>query len=364
MARVLILALVILIAGSTAFAELSFNGYYENTLAGVLKRDGQALGGDLNRLRLRLGYEFSENIRLQLEPEYNLFLKSADLPIAGVSNLDRLVFDRAFIKINFPQADLTVGRQRIAWGVGYLWNPTDVFNPFTLSFAVEEEEEAEPEAIRLEVPLGEAAGIDTYIVTNNKWEETKKGIRGRTNLGMFDLSASYVDLGSGGFQLGCDTVGELFDFGVRGEIAMISPANTDRYFQSVLGWNYSLENGWGLDAEYFLNGLGKRNKNDYDWDALISGEVSQLGMDYLYFGTNKTLDEISQVRFSILLNADDSSFLFYPTYSRNVLENLDMSLEALIHTGAEGTDFNPSASQDSSGFMSSNLALIRARYSF
>jgi len=179
-----------------------------------------------------------------------------------------------------------------------------------------------------------AAGIDTYIVTGKPWEETKKGIRGRTNLGMFDLSASYVDLGSGGFQLGLDTVGELFDFGVRGEIAMILPGGADRYFQTVLGSNYTLENGWGLELEYFING-------------------KPLGMDYLYLGTNKILDEISGVRYSLLLNADDLSFIFYPVYTRNLIENLDMSLEAMLRAGAEGTEF-----------MDSNLVLARMRYSF
>jgi hypothetical protein len=229
---------------------------------------------------------------------------------------------------------------------------------------VEEEEESEPEAVRLEIPLGEASGIDTYVVSGQKWHETKKGIRVRTNLELYDLSASFVDLGSGGFQLGFDTTGELFGLGVRNETAMISPAGENRYFQSVWGWNYTFENGWGIDMEYFFNGQGKKNKDDYDWDALRDGEISQLGMDYFYIGVNKLLDEITNLRFSLLANADDLSFIFYPSYTRNVLQHLDLSLEALISAGEKGTEYNPTDTQDPDGFMGSNIFFVKFRYNF
>jgi hypothetical protein len=305
-----------------------------------------------------------KNVNLHLEPEYNLLAKTTDIPVSGVSGLDELVWDRAYLKIIFPQADLTVGKQRIAWGAGYLWNPTDVFNPFTLSFAVDEEQESEPEAVRLEIPLGEASGIDTYVVSGQKWHETKKGLRARTNLELYDLSASFVDLGGGGFQLGFDTTGELFGLGVRNETALVAAAGENRYFQSVWGWNYTFENRWGVDMEYFFNGQGKKNKDDYDWDALHDGEISQLGMDYFYFGVHKLLDEITNLRFSLLANADDLSFVFYPSYTRNISQNLDLSLEALLSSGEKGTEYNPTDTQDPDGFMGSNMFFIKFRYNF
>ncbi|KPJ69554.1 hypothetical protein AMJ44_03585 [candidate division WOR-1 bacterium DG_54_3] len=359
---ILILSFVIL--PSVAFADLEILGYYENNLVGAVTRTGEAIAGDLNRMRLRIDARLMPNVNLHLEPEYNLLLKTADIPVSGVSGLDQLVWDRTYLKMYFPQADLTVGKQRIAWGAGYLWNPTDVFNPFTLSFAVEEEQEAEPEAVRLEIPLGEASGIDTYVVSGHKWHETKKGIRARTNLELFDLSLSAVDLGSGGFQLGFDTTGELFGLGVRNETAFISPAGENRYLQSVFGWNYTFENGWGVDMEYFFNGQGKRNKDDYNWDALEDGDIFQLGMDYFYFGVNKLVDEITGIRGSVLLNADDLSFILYPSYTRNIFQNVDLSLEALLSIGEKGTEYNPTDTQDPDGFMGSSIIFIKLRYNF
>ncbi len=356
------LALVIL--GPAAFADIEILGYYENDLVGMVTRTGEAFAGDLNRLRLRIDSKILPNVNLHLEPEYNFLLKTQDLSISGVSGLDQLVWDRAYLRIYFPQADLTLGKQRIAWGAGYLWNPTDVFNPFTLSFAVDEEQEAEPEAVRIEVPLGDASGIDAYVVSGNEWNEARKGIRAITNIGMYDLSLSFVDLGSGGFQFGFDSTGELFELGVRSEIAMISPAGAGRYIQSVWGWNYTFEDGSRVDMEYFFNGLGKKDKNDYDWTSYLAGDINQLGKDYLYFGIGKMLDEITNMKFSLLLNADDMSYIFYPSYSRNIFENIDLGLEAMLVRGAEGSEYFPTDAQDSTGLLGSSMALLRIRYSF
>ncbi|MBU0671693.1 MAG: hypothetical protein KJ732_01550 [Candidatus Margulisbacteria bacterium] len=343
---------------------IEVNGYYENLFVGGAKRDGGGLVGDLSRLRLRLDAKIADNVNLHLEPEYDFLIKSDNLPISSVSGLDQLTWDRAYLKLAFPLADITVGQQRIAWGAGYLWNPTDVFNPFTLSFAVDEDEESEPQAVRVEVPMGEAGGLDTYVETNKAWLSAAKGIRFHSNLGLYDFSLSYVDRGAGAFQLGADTTGELFGLGVRSEVALISPAAANRYIQSVLGGNYTFENGWGLDMEYYFNGLGVKNKDNYDWTNLLAGNISQLGMDYFYFAAYKALDEITNIRFSLLLNADDLSRIYYPTFSRNIFQNFDLSLEAMLTGGDTGSEFKPTLTQDTTGLMGSNLILLRFRYSF
>jgi hypothetical protein len=349
---------------SQVFAQLDFNGYYENSPVVLAKRDGDILWGDLNRLRLRLGYEATPNIYFRLEPEYNFFIKSEEIPLLNVSDVDKLVFDRAYVKFYLPLADVTAGRQRIAWGAGYIWNPTDAFNPFSLAFAVEEEQEAEPEAVRVEIPLGELSGIDTYVVTNQKWEEAKKGLRARTNLGLYDFSLSYVDRGSGSYQIGFDSTGELFELGVRTEIASIFPSGADSYLQAILGWNYTFENGWGMDMEYYYNGLGQGDKDDYDWIGLYSGNINQLGRDYAYFSLNKLLDEINNVRFSLITNLNDLSFIFYPAYSRNIFQNVDLSLEALLMGGDEGSEYSPGDFLDPTGFIGSDAVLVRVRWGF
>lgn len=343
---------------------LDINGYYENDSVGVVKRDGGGIIGNLNTLRLRIDSKLCDNANLHLEPEYKFLLKSGEIAITGASGIDQLVWDRAYVEFFLPQVDITLGQQRIAWGTGYIWNPTDVLNPFTMSFAVQEEDEEDVIAARFEVPLGVSEGVDAYVLSGDTWENTTKGIKGTANFANYDLSVSYVDQGVGGWQLGADAAGELFGLGVRKEIALISPRLANRYIKAVLGANYTFANGWLVDLEYFFNGAGEKDKNNYDWTNYLAGNINQLGMDYFYFGANKPLDEITNLRFSLLLNADDLSHIFYPSYSRNIFQDLDLSLEAMLTGGESGSEYQPTDQQDPSGLIGSKIVFVRVRYSF
>ncbi|MFH1347206.1 MAG: hypothetical protein ABIH22_00770, partial [Candidatus Margulisiibacteriota bacterium] len=190
----LIVVFWILIFGFSSLASaLDINGYYESDFVGVVKRTGGGILGNLKTIRFRIDSKLSDNINLHLEPEYNFLLKSGDFSLTGVSGIDQLVWDRAYFKVFFPQVDITLGKQRIAWGTGYIWNPTNVLNPFTLSFAVQEEDEEDVVAARFEVPLGVSEGIDAYVLSGDTWENTTKGIKAKANFANYDLSVSYVD---------------------------------------------------------------------------------------------------------------------------------------------------------------------------
>jgi len=339
-----------------AFADIDIGGYYKNDLQYLIKRSGEGITADVNKLRVRFDSKLLPNLNLHLEPQYVTMVKSQDIPLLDASQLNKLIWDRTYLKMNLPLADITAGKQRVAWGTGHLFNPTDIFNPFDLSFAVAEEERQGIESVRFEIPLGVMSVLDAVVLT-----DSKKGIKAKTTLGAYDISVSYVDMGSGESQAGFDTAGELFGFGVRAEAALVSPKN---YLKYVVGWGYTLENGLGMDMEYYYNGLGKKNKNDYDWDQLSSGNVSQLGMDYVYFGLNKNLDEITSIRLSFLINADDLGFIVYPSYSRNIYQNIDISLEALIEYGTDGSEVRPTDQQDTTKFLGSSMLFTRLRYSF
>ncbi len=356
--------LLFVILSSTAFAQIEFGGYYKNDVIYIIKRNKEEILADVNKLRLRLDSKIFQNLNIHFEPEYVFLIKKEEIPLIGVSELDKVVWDRAYAKITFPSLDLIVGKQRIAWGTGYLFNPTDVFNPFALSFAIAEEERRGVDAVRIDIPIGAASYLEGVILTDKEWSKNKKGVKGKTNIENYDLSLSYVDLGNGGSQVGFDMAGELLDFGVRSELALVSPEGTNPYLKLVLGWNYTFENGWGIDMEYFYNGLGKENKENYDWDSLFAGNIYQLGKSYIYFGINRIIDELTQARASLLLNANDRSFIIYPSYIRNIFENVDLSLEAMLKRGEDGGEYSPKPSQDSTGFLGSNMYFLKLRYSF
>lgn len=317
---------------------IELGGYYENDVIGVVKKGGGLIAGDFNHFRLKMDAQPAPNLALHLEPRYYFLIKSEDLPSTGMAGLDQLIWDRVYAKASLPLLSITAGKQRIAWGSGYIWNPTDIFNPYILSFAVREEDRANVEAVRVEVPIGEAGGMDAFVLTGKPWEETAKGLRVKGTKGLFDISASYIDQKELGHQIGLDAAGDIIkDVGVRSEVALITPPSGEAYIQSVWGWEYTLDNGVGLNLEYFFNGAAAK--------------------DYLYFGANKILDELTRVRGSLIMNLEDSGFIFYPQYMRSLSQELDLSLEAMLVFGPDGAEYP-------AGFDRSQLGYAKFTYNF
>jgi hypothetical protein len=364
MKRKLLILLSLLLLSSQAFAAADIGGYYKNELVSLFKKDGETLVADANKLRLRIDSQVRSNVYFRLEPEYTFLVKSEEFPLLDVSEIDKVILDRAYVKINLPAADITAGKQRIAWGTSYLWAPTDVFNPFALSFAIAEEERRGVDAVRVEVPLGALSEIEGVVLFDVEPNKTAKGLRAKTNVGMYDLSLSYVALGETGSQIGFDTSGELLGLGVRAEAAVINQQGTIEHVKYTLGWNYTFENGVGVDMEYFYNGIGATDKNNYDWTGLASGDIVQLARNYVFFGASYIIDEITDVNAALMVNADDSSFIIYPAYNRNVFENVDLSFEALLPGGTAGGEFNVTTAEDPSGFMGSAMAFLKLKFSF
>lgn len=339
-------------------SQFQLGGSYENDIAFVIRPGGSPTLADVNRLRLKVDYDPGSNFTVHLEPRYYCLIKTEDIPLIGVTDMDKVVWDRYYAKAFLPLLSVTAGKQRIAWGTGYIWNPTDIFNTYVLSFAITDEEKINVEAVRLEIPLGQASGLDGWVLTG---PSQKKGLRAKTTLGLFDLGLSYVDRADGTSQAGLAFAGDAWLFGVRGEVVVLSGS---RQMLVMLGSDYTFDNGVGLSAEYFYNGLGQSRSANYDWTSYYAGAIPALARDYLYLGTNKILDELTTVNFSLLANLNDESFIFYPSYARSLAQNLDIYLQASIVGGRVGSEFYPPPSQDPTGFAGSKLLLMKVKYSF
>ncbi|MDH5465479.1 MAG: hypothetical protein OEW60_07580, partial [Thiovulaceae bacterium] len=75
---------------------------------------------------------------------------------------DRVKLYRAFIKYEGAQHSLNLGLQRVAFGVGRIWTPVDMFNPLQ-SLSLESSERAPVLAANYNYVLGDAASITTVV---------------------------------------------------------------------------------------------------------------------------------------------------------------------------------------------------------
>ncbi|MCP5052533.1 MAG: hypothetical protein GY940_35520 [bacterium] len=95
--------------------------------------------GDYNRLRLKYKASPSKKVTVNIAVDFFSFhgivnspigtydAETATSPGSGSDDVT-MNLDRAYVNLYFKKFDVTVGKQRVALGVSYLWAPLDLFN--------------------------------------------------------------------------------------------------------------------------------------------------------------------------------------------------------------------------------------------
>lgn len=283
----------------------------------------------------------------ELEPYFTY------LPYSSFYPKDKFTMDRALLKLYFKPFDLFIGRQMIAWGTGYAFNPTDIWNakspidPNAPKLGVN--------AIRVEIPFGSISGLTLVASPGADFKHSSAGFRLKGNLGGFDLSlcgmrVMTVDREFLGLpkkiMAGTDLAGQIGDVGVWAECAVINPVydNMDYtdfdslYVQVDAGLDYNFANGLYIMLEYYYNGLGKYKPEDYDYRDfmyLFGGDMSGFAQNYVLGGLRKDFLDHFVFAFFALGNLNDLSAMLLPELEYNVHDNISLKLSGQIGIGDE-----------------------------
>ncbi len=303
-------ALLIAAAGETGRAqyEFQFSGYAVDMPAyqrlrpqiALLAGTRENLAVNLLRLRLRPGFSLWENAWIAGEYEINS-LVSAE-PIRELQNADlgsrqirplvwnledgekvkiRHLIDRLYFRQNFSFGSLVAGRQRIAWGSGRVWNPTDLFNPINPALFGKIEKEG-VDALSFKWNIGsftDASAVLNPTATRGRYNSA---LRFRTNAFTYDVSllAGYFDRR---YIAGADVAGNFFDAGLRGEgiYSVDDMEGTDAFVRFIAGIDYQFSPSWYALLEYQYNGEGEKSPSRYRLDRLYAGTVLNLARNYI-----------------------------------------------------------------------------------
>ncbi len=250
---------------AAAQTTLDFSGYvmempiYENiqpTLAQLVNSSNSEFS-DLARLRLRPMLHIGDNTKIGLEYEVDGLYYSQNIAFGLISTtpmrqvitlrwepvdenhlmlshyIDRLYFDQ-----EFSFGSLIIGRQRISWGSGRVWNPTDIFNPINpANFGKIEKDGAD--AASMKFYLGQLTDIQFVYNAEYHFDSSNYAVRFRTNVLGYDLA---VLAGSADKRAitGGDFAGNAWTAGIRGEALVLQdPAKANGYYvRWILGMDY------------------------------------------------------------------------------------------------------------------------------
>ncbi len=338
-----------------------FSGYimdmplYENSRDTSVQNSEFA---NLARLRLRPTLHLGDNTKIGAEYEIDGLYYSQNLAFGLTSSnplrqaiglhwqpvdenhlaishyVDRLYFDQ-----DLSFGSLVIGRQRISWGTGRVWNPTDIFNPINpANFGKIEKDGSDAASMRFD--LGQLTNLQFVYNAEYHFKYSDYAARFRTNILGYDFSmmSGYVDkrLVNGG-----DFAGDVGGAGIRGEALVSSDVlgDTGYFMKWILGADYQFTDKLYGMFEYYHNGQGKVDRFNYDLTGLYEGRILNLAKDYLVVSGSYQLTPLITIMLSSNSNLNDGSGYFAGTVSYSASDNTSLAFGSLYTNGDSLTEY-------------------------
>ncbi len=249
---------------------------------------------------------------------------------------------------------ISIGRQAITWGNGILFNPMDLFNPFSPT-DVDRDYKTGADMVTVRYYFEDGQEFQfLYVPRRNpsgravEWNESSMAgklhfSRGETE---FDIMAAghYKD-----FVTGLGFAGYFMDAAWRFDVTWTFPDNRiRREFHSVIAnidysWTWFGKNIYGL-IEFYSNGLGKGNYSQRATDPelvrrLERGEIFTLGSNYLSGQIQIEIHPLSKIYLTFINNLNDPSGILQPHVILDISQNIQCIIGGSVYYGKRGTEY-------------------------
>ncbi len=240
------------------------------------------------------------------------------------------ITDRAYLQYSGEKWDITLGRQRINWGIHNIWNPNDIFNAYNfLDFDYEERPGSD--ALRVRTYLPNNRTLEVAVAIAGEEEEVTAAALYAWNTHRFDLQVM-----SGLFRsdavLGGGWAGHIGDMGWKGECSYFIPvgsaASAGQVLTATTGVDRSFANDWyaSLSALYV---------SDPEEDALLqAGDITRTAKSLFPFVWSVhamgmyAVSPIQSAAFSCVWAPEEDILVLLPMYSWELADAFDLDVTA------------------------------------
>jgi hypothetical protein len=166
------------------------------------------------------------------------------------------MLDRFSMEYTSGSWEISLGRQRINWGIGTVWNPNDIFNAFSFT-DFDYEERPGSDALRIKYYTGFASSVEFAAKAFDKWKEAVAAGLWKINFRQYDIQL-LAGVADGDGILGVGWAGNLKTAGFKGEATWFVPmAETSTLgLNATLGIDYSFPKGLFFQSGYLYNSMG------------------------------------------------------------------------------------------------------------
>jgi hypothetical protein len=343
------------------FDSVSGSLYNQNLIHNRL--NFKAYAGDHFSFALELRNRFFSGSIVRSTPDYatmtgldqGLFDLSWNI-IDQKSYFLNTTIDRYWADYNNGKFQVRAGRQRINWGQALVWNPNDIFNPYSV-FDVDYVERPGCDAVRLQYFPSAESAVEFAVKGDRNDLITAAGLY-RFNRWGYDIQflAGYSE--SQDLVAGAGWSGAIGSISFRGEASWFKPVG-----------KYSGGDGTGL----FTIGLDKVFTNNSmfqaqimycnnpqkpdDFSTFYKGTLSAKDLAFSNFSAfsqgTLAVTPLMNLSLSVMWLPDLKGFFIGPSFDYSIAQNFDLSLIWQYFT----SNMNGANARN-------NLGFIRFKYSF
>lgn len=233
---------------------------------------------------------------------------------------------------------ISIGLQKLSFGVGRIWNPIDMFNPKN-PLALEPDEVYGTFSAAYTYTPGDLRQINVIAAQRSdqsfKYAGRIKGYTGFADIALSGVSADDMTM------VGYEIEGELLKsgIGIRSEGGYFNDKLLDRrYFQGIIGVDYGFEKSLIIVAEWLHT---SRTFGDAITLALPSGSRQNLvrSHDYGALNAGYQIDPLVYGSCTTIVNVEDGSYYFSPSLRYSLDDDVSLSAGAMMFGGVRGSEF-------------------------
>ena len=253
---------------------------------------------------------------------------------------DRVKVYRALAKYEGEQHAFVFGLQRVAFGVGRIWTPTDMFNPLK-SLSLESAQRPPVLAAYYSYAFSDTGSLE-LVTSRRKNGENKAALRVKEYMLFADVGLIVVKEENRELY-GYEFEGHLFDTGieVRSEGGLFKNTKDDVSFKKfIIGADYAFEEPLSITLEYLhnetdYNEVGYPNFSKDSFTDVIMHKDSNYMAAMASYGFSTLLNSA----LILMQNIDDGSNILVPTLMYSLSDESTLNVGGFVGYGSTSSEF-------------------------
>jgi len=252
--------------------------------------------------------------------------------------------DRLNVELNLSKWQITLGRQRVNWGMNLIWNPNDIFNTYSY-FNFEYEERPGADAISMKYYTGTSSFGELVYQVEDRYEESTFAGLYRFNTHEYDIQLLAGKMKTD-FVAGLGWSGRIGDAAFRGEASYFRSykhfADSKGNFISAISADYAFPNTLYIQGGFLFNSSGSTDNagsiNLFQQQEMSPKTLSK-GKYNLFAQASGQFTPLIQPSISVMFNPSDLSVFVSPLVTISIANNFDFSLVGLLFTGSKDAEY-------------------------